>query len=441
MNFMSFLVNWKPATVGWIVFIVVPGGLWVLGALANRGHGPTAKILGFTVGSDNRLSLSRLQAFLWTLVIFGSYAAAMSIHSKITPGTPEEVGAAAKKVTDTAADEAAKKTGYDAALADEQKAVEASKAADAAAAADAAHAKVADEASKADKTNTTLAKEAADDASKALHSKEDAAAKAAVLLLRHQAVTDAQGAWKQAKDEAENAKKTAENYAWVQIPAALLALAGIAIGSGVFSSLIAAVNGDAKTACVTDLSSVVASNLTVPQGVNAETPRNLNANCVVITGSDLGDSGNILLGRTRFGKQAARVIYWKKDGTGIAAELPDVGAYSTLVVETSNGKLAYGLSGSSPNLQLGAPRTQYDFADLFRDDQNPESLSLMKFQMFGWTVIAIFIYVYLFLSNLSPSITTLPVVDSSIAILTGVSQAGYLGGKGVSNVAPSPTSS
>jgi len=79
-------MNW-PIWAGWIVFILVPGLIWLLGATANRGHGPSAKALGFIVGSDGRLSLSRLQAFIWTLVIFGSYFAAIVIHTKIEPTT------------------------------------------------------------------------------------------------------------------------------------------------------------------------------------------------------------------------------------------------------------------------------------------------------------------------------------------------------------------
>ena len=63
-------------------------------------------------------------------------------------------------------------------------------------------------------------------------------------------------------------------------------------------------------------------------------------------------------------------------------------------------------------------------------------MDLMKFQMFGWTVIAIFIYVYLFLSNINPEIYSLPNVPYTIAILTGLSQVGYLAGKGTSNMSP-----
>src|SRR5206468_1319805 len=37
-----------------------------------------------------RLSLSRLQAFLWTLVIFGAFASAMAIHTTIRFATQQE---------------------------------------------------------------------------------------------------------------------------------------------------------------------------------------------------------------------------------------------------------------------------------------------------------------------------------------------------------------
>ncbi len=65
-----------------------------------------------------------------------------------------------------------------------------------------------------------------------------------------------------------------------------------------------------------------------------------------------------------------------------------------------------------------------------------ENLLLIKFQMFGWTAIAAVIYVYLFCQNLTAGVTILPAIDSSIVTLTGVSQAGYPAGKGVSNVPP-----
>src|SRR5260370_25012230 len=106
-----------PVTIGWMTFSGVPGILWLLGVIVNRGHGFAARILGFTVGTDNRLSLSRLQAFLWTLVIFGSFAAAMAIHKDIKPATAAEIETATKKAKEAADAAAAKKTAYQSALA------------------------------------------------------------------------------------------------------------------------------------------------------------------------------------------------------------------------------------------------------------------------------------------------------------------------------------
>jgi len=300
-----------PVSIGWILFFAAPLLLWIVGAMSNRSRGVAASAFTFIAGSDGRLSLSRLQAFLWTLVIFGSFFAAMAIHKPIPPSGP-----------------------------------------------------------------------------------------------------------------------------WVTIPSAVLSLAGISIGSGVFSSLIAAVNGDQRTACITSLSAVANdANFSVvfPQ---ASLPQNPHA--LLITGVQLGNSGRIGLGRKGRRKEHARILFWNSNGTQIVIDLPGNRPYDRLVVETENGKLTYVLTGVSPDLSLGPERINYEVADLFRDDKNPESFSLTKFQMFGWTIIAVVIYAYLFLANLGPNIPTLPAVDPSIAILTGVSQAGYLAGKGVSNVRPNP---
>jgi hypothetical protein len=301
-------MNW-PVSIGWIVFLAVPLALWLIGSLANRGHGFAAAALTYIAGSDNRLSISRLQAFLWTLIIFGAWFAAMAIHTSIPP-----------------------------------------------------------------------------------------------------------------------------EGKWIQIPSALLALAGISIGSGVVSSLIAAVHSDQQSARVTSLSTAANNAGFTAAFPNASPPENPYA--LVITGTDLGDSGRVRLGRLGLGKRRARVLFWNSNGTQILVDLAGNQSYDKLVIETKNGKLTYTLRGVSPDLTLGVERVNYELADLFRDDKNPETFSLMKFQMFGWTVVAIFIFVYLFLAHLTRDITTLPTVDPSIAVLTGVSQAGYLAGKGVSNVQP-----
>ena len=90
--------------------------------------------------------------------------------------------------------------------------------------------------------------------------------------------------------------------------------------------------------------------------------------------------------------------------------------------------------GEPNDFSLGLPIVNYEFIDLFRDDKNPQTLDTMKFQMFGWTLIAILIYGYLFLSSISASMTELPTVPESIVVLTGLSQGGYLAGKAVSNM-------
>jgi hypothetical protein len=118
----------------------------------------------------------------------------------------------------------------------------------------------------------------------------------------------------------------------------------------------------------------------------------------------------------------------------IAVDVPSGSNARLLVVETPNGKLNYRLIGQPTNFSLGLPVINYEFIDLFRDDKNPQTLDTMKFQMFGWTLIAILIYVYLFLSTISKTMMELPTVPQSIVLLTGLSQGGYLASKAVSNI-------
>jgi hypothetical protein len=269
---MGFPVAW-----GWAALLLVPSLLWLCGYAAAKDHKigePRAVFIG---GSDHRLSLSRLQALAWTLVIFGTFAAAMVVSSKVTATQ------------------------------------------------------------------------------------------------------------------------------WIKIPDGVLQLAGIAIGSGVFSSLIAVNSGEEKTAQVTGLAPGAAA---------------MQMN---ISGTDFGVRGSV-----RLNKVQLLVLAWTDMSITVSGAALTA---NTLIVETGNGKACYTVTGTFPTLQLGAPKVCYEFVDLFTSDKSPDILDLMKFQMFGWTVIAIVIYVVTFLATLSNSITQLPGVDSSIVILTGVSQAGYLTGK------------
>jgi len=65
---------------GWLVFFGVPLLLWLIGAGAAFKKARNSPFFAYIAGSDHRLSLSRLQAFLWTLTIFGAFSAATAVH-------------------------------------------------------------------------------------------------------------------------------------------------------------------------------------------------------------------------------------------------------------------------------------------------------------------------------------------------------------------------
>lgn len=412
--------------LGGVVFVLVPLLLWGIASMVSKRKGPTARVFAFMAGSDNRLSLSRLQALAWTLVIFGSFAAAMAIHSPIIIGTAAE---RAKAVADEA--EAVKKVGAmkaDAVKTADEEAKAAAEIADAEAAR-----KKAEEVEKsvfsdsnASNDQKTKAKADLENAQKAKARKEEE------LQKKKDAAYKAKTALDNAEKDAKDASVKAKSYNWVDIPGALLMLAGIAIGSGVFSSLISALNSEDKTACVTAVTLITAADIKVNgEYSKAKTPKGESA--LLITGDDLGTTGTVKLGREGSREELVPILFWSDDGTKILIDESNPDKLSCLAVETPNGKLWYKLDS---NLKLGDFQPRYELADLFRDDKNPNSLDLMKFQMFGWTLIAIIIYSYLFLSNLSASMESLPIVPESIVILTGLSQTGYLAGKGISNVSP-----
>ena len=376
LNLYSYYPN--PYFWGALLFFLVPLGLWFIGSAFIPRPELSAKVLAFIAGSDNRLSLSRLQAFAWTLIIFGSFVAAMTIHTRISPTTEAEHNQQLAEADRAAKNETHYQNEMDKAWA--------------------AYDKTPDETTKA-------AKDAAEQ-------RYDEAHRAAQITIVQ-----------------------ANNNNWVGIPGALLLLAGIAIGSGVFSSLISAVNAEAKTACVTGIKPITAAEFIAANPNSVTTSTRL----LQITGRDMGEKD----GKVRFGKGKMYSVYtpilsWKSDGTEIIVDVPDKAVkYDTLVVDTPNGKLSYELTDTSNgglNMQLGIGKYFYEFSDLFRNDKNPMVMDLMKFQMFGWTIVAIAVYSWLFLNDLNDHIGSLPLVPPAIVILTGVSQAGYLAGKSISNI-------
>jgi hypothetical protein len=419
-----------PIELGYAAFFLIPLLLWGIAILATKRNGSGARAFSIIAGSDNRLSLARLQALAWTLVIFGSYVAAMTIHNHITVGSPAErekakadTIAAMAKVEDRkkkaqTAEEDVAKTAVAKSEADEKlvKAAEVERIT-------AANPNLSD----ADKPKAKAAAETA---------RKEAATKAEdlnkELIKKNTAATEAKNAVDQAAKEAEAANLKAKSYNWVDIPGALLMLAGIAIGSGVFSSLISALNGEDKTARVTSIKQITSQELNFKS--QTQTAQDTKSDGILlITGKDLGAKCLVKLGEDKAGDKLAPVLFWKADGTEVAVDLVGFKNPTSLIMETPNGKLCYKLEDG---LKLGDLEPYYEFADLFRDDKNPKNLDLMKFQMFGWTVIAILIYSYVFLFDLRKDLDSLPDVPTTIAILTGISQAGYLTGKGVSNVSP-----
>ncbi|MEI9970700.1 MAG: hypothetical protein WDO73_00875 [Ignavibacteriota bacterium] len=378
-----------------------------------------ARIFAFIAGGDNRLSLSRLQAFAWTLVIFGSFGAAMAVHNHIASGTVLETRqktAAAKQAVDT--DDAELKSA-DARLTKARQLLDEAKTSEAAAEVTASTSQSLANAASTDKD--TLQKKALDDRLNydKLHAQRTG------LETSYQNTLAERKERQTARDLAE-IRAGSSSSDWVQIPLELLALAGIAIGSGVFSSVISALNAEGKTACVTAIRARATADLTArfPQ-MNAPS----GSRPLLIEGVDLTGPG-----RARMGSVLTPILFWSGDGTAVVVDSAPVKSLSDLVVETAHGKLAYIVTGTLESPELGRSEFVYDLGDLFRDDKSPSTFSLMKFQMFGWTVVAIGIYSWLFLSNLDPSLSALPRVDPSVVILTGLSQSGYLVSKAVSNV-------
>lgn len=447
---------------GWSLaaFFLVPLFIWLLAALTvwrkARGQRPTKQLAmtatAFIAGADGRLSLSRLQAFAWTLVIFGAYAAAFIVHVPYTVGTAADAAAADSTLRvskgaidriDSSRRELATKADIDAATLKAQ------------------------EIALDDSTrylNSLASQPSSDPATEAGRVARIAALQTTLLEQTAKvrasrqsvqensvriAATDGQ------RSGAASSLRTNATHAaglrWVTIPAALLALAGLSIGTGIFSSLISNVSGQNKNPCVTAIDTKKYEEIPTKDYPELGVARSPDWPCAIIRGRDLGTSGY-----ARFGSTYADVLYWASNERTIVVQVPseyvkqqpsgpviDDAKVTQLVVDTPNGKRVYALMSSNGRLHLGESQTSYDWLDLFRDDSNPAALALTKFQMFGWTVVALLMYGYtvtrVIRGTEAAYLSSLPDVDASLVILMGLSQAAYLVGKAVSGVAPAPT--
>lgn len=421
--------------VGYVVFIAAPILLWVIvSALAKRGE--PAKFLSLVSGHDGRLSLSRAQALAWTLVIFGSFCAAMSVHPSLRTRTDGDRKAAEQRYNDAVtAHKAAQQRSDQATAASTAAQQKATQAEENHKAATQKLNQAKESLAKTDPQKADLfaaAKKIVDDATKVDKDAADA----------EKTLADANAAATREKTAAENAEKTAEGKEreakdawratkWVVIPVELLALAGISLAAGVFASVISASGDKGIDPVVTDISIVDPATRKPPSGIPNAT------RWLQITGTGFGDKEK--KGSVRLNNIAARVLYWTDTDIGI--DLPPRADYKRLTVDSPNGKLAHVLTKAAvankaqSALELGERQVDYEWSDLVRDDESPMKLSLMKVQMFGWTIVALIFYVTIFLKNLGAAMDALPVVDATVVTLTGLSQSGYLAGKGASTMA------
>lgn len=388
--------------IAYVIALAVPVLLWWLAAGVLR-RGDQRPFFAVISGADARLSLSRLQAFLWTFVIVGTYVSAMTLHPPIditTPAEAEATAAASKKAAEALAAAQAAREAKAAELASKELDMKAQETLQrravtiaAAPGLDTNAKKVADDQVAKKVVDSRNAAWARDDAKAALSEAD------ATLAALKKTAKDNKAAWRRTK--------------WVAIPLELLALAGISLASGVFASVISAT---AKS----ELPSPVVTDVKFANDV------------WTITGSGFGDEGEV-----RLGGRAGRPVTWT--ATTLTVTSPAVQP-KFIVVDVAGGKAAYDIVWNSQTPRLGGRFKKYEWGDLFRDDDAPTQFSLMKLQMFAWTLVALAIYVWIFLSGVWRSdermIDSLPIVDTTLVLLTGLSQAGYLGGKAASSRAP-----
>jgi hypothetical protein len=398
------------------IFVITIFVIWGLGSVrAHRGREKRQgrrdffRPAGFVVGNDNRLSLSRLQAFVWSMAIFGTYAAAWRGHTPVWSHATDRASITADSVAKHARDEAVL-AHTNAVQAEIQTQIVAHRVRD-------EQARIASLANSpgADSTLKTLR-----------------AQSSAVMSAAREAGTQASAA----ALAAEELETDAARVQWVAIPAVLLALAGVSIGSGVIATLISSGTSSGVRPCVLSLAAEQYATLRV-RYPKLGVPRNPNVTCVVINGTGLGN-----IGRVRFNTDFADILFWADDGTTIVIVPPAEADRKerTLVVDTANGKVAYGAMGamttfdsSVPRVELGSATDYLEWSDLFRSDSDPTNVDLMKFQMFGWTLIAVSLYLWSFFSVVarqSAIVASLPPIDPSLVALTGVSQLAYLTNKG-----------
>jgi hypothetical protein len=110
-----------------------------------------------------------------------------------------------------------------------------------------------------------------------------------------------------------------------------------------------------------------------------------------------------------------------------------------ILMGISAGTFAAAAVLDTSEIQQGIPRIQDQpsskdfFMDILSDSQG---ISIHRFQNFVWTLVAIFIYFYRYANPPAGHADSLPVLDSTLLALTGISSATYLTLKARENPAP-----
>jgi hypothetical protein len=405
---------------GIVLLFAVPLLFWLLlTGIAQRGR---RRVFSAVVtGHDGRLSLSRLQAFLWTMLIAGAYCSAMAVHPRISISSEKDKAKLEASYNAANAKLAAAETAF---MAKEAEAF--SKKVDAEANAERVETarkrlRVAqDTPAKLPDPRLTPTQQAAVKAQQQATLKTAEDVLTAALLAKdaaddaYEQVARAMSLAKRDRTSSQQtndaAKMSFRQTQWVRIPSELLALAGISLATGVFASVISAVgsNSNAPAQAPPDITGIAFN------GPNDE---------LTVTGTNFGTEGEL-----RLNGRGMPDPKWTT--TQIIVAVNPAANYSKLTVDTPNGKETHAIASRA----LGPPISVLEWRDLLREDTNPAKFSMTKFQMLGWTIIAIFFFAVILVRNLNPAIDSLPTIDSTIVLLTGLSQGGYLGGKIAANM-------
>jgi hypothetical protein len=126
-------------------------------------------------------------------------------------------------------------------------------------------------------------------------------------------------------------------------------------------------------------------------------------------------------------------ILW--DGRDIGS----INQTALILMGISAGTFAAAAIVDTTEIQQGIPRTQDEpssknfFTDILSDAQG---ISIHRFQNFVWTLVAVFIYFYRYANPPAGPVSGLPILDSTLLALTGISSATYLTLKTRENAAP-----